>query len=254
MKKASEQRKHDCLRELFNLLANCHNDKEEVVDKIRYYLLGLWMDPWSKDAWIGLAEAYDEKLHTSQTHGIQLHTTLEYSGEAQQVLCNCLQAYSAVLAVAKDDAAVKQVALRRLGVTLYLFIQGTKSSLNPFPTDFFQLVCVKACELFAQAHDAQDWTVEYYQGKLARKLALSEIRDAERVQMLKKSLEHLFKAASQNKDADTSTLCIEPLYKLHSTRAKILLGAVCDEQLLVELQSYALANCVERARQGKSLF
>jgi hypothetical protein len=85
-------------------------------------------------------------------------------------------------------------------------------------------------------------------------LALSETRDAERVQMLKKSLEHFFKAASQNKEAETSTLCIEPLYKLHSTRAKILLGAVCDERMLVELQSYALANCVERARQGKSLF
>jgi len=39
------------------------------------------------------------------------------------------------------------------------------------------------------------------------------------------SLEHLYRAAVQNTDDDSSTSCIEPLYKLHATRAKILLGA-----------------------------
>jgi hypothetical protein len=45
-------------------------------------------------------------------------------------------------------------------------------------------VCGKAYELLALAPDPCDWTVEYYMGKLARKLAVTAPDGAERVLLL----------------------------------------------------------------------
>jgi len=57
------------------------------------------------------------------------------------------------------------------------------------------------------------------------------------------------RAALQNTEQTTSTLCIEPLYKLHSTRAKIALepAYMRDDGMLEVLERYSLARCVERA-------
>lgn len=254
-KKASEQRKLECFKQIFYLIAQCislSNNEEQLSEKIQFYLFDLHIDPRRKEGWMALADAYEELLQTSQSFGVRYTTMMFHSPEAQRTLCNCLQAYSAVVAVAKDDATATRDARKQLGVMLYLLIQGTRSSEHPYPPTWFAQVCAKAYELFSLARDPEDWTVEYYQGKLARKLAKSQRDDAERELLHRKSLEHFYQASVQNTDSNTSTLCIEPLYKLHATRAKILLEGECSSSTRELLECYSLSKCAARAKQGTS--
>jgi len=159
--------KMECLQNIFFLLAECFplGNEEQNRQKIDFYLLDLHINPWRKESWIGLADSYDELLQNS-SFGIRHETLVEHSRDAQQALCNCLQAYSAVLAVAQGDADATQDARKRLGVALYLLIQGTRSSKSPYEPRWFATTCTRAYELFSQACDDQDWTVEYYLGKV----------------------------------------------------------------------------------------
>ena len=253
-KKAIEERKYSCLKDAYFLLAQCNNiygNEDHTSEKIQNYLWDLYIDPRRKESWIGLADSYEELLQTSSQFGIRYRTTLEHSKHAQIIVCNCLQAYSAVLSVANGDAEAVQDANKKIGVMLYLLVQGTRTSSRAYPVDWYKEVVKRAYDKFNQARDPLDWTVEYYQGKLIRKLALSQPIDAaeQRSDLHQKSLEHFYMAAVQNTEDETSTLCIDALYKLHSTRAKLLVNAACDNAMLERLERYSLAQCMERAKR-----
>ena len=252
-KKANERRMYECLKEIYFLSAECLplRNEEEIRQKVDFYLYDLRINPWRKESWVALADSYDELLQVSSQSGIRFNALLGQSKDAQILLCNCLQAYSAVLAVSTDDAATTQDARKRLGVMLYLLIQGTRKLENPYPGDWYRQVCARAYGLFKEAHDPEDWTIEYYQGKLARKLALSQTSEHadECVRRHKESLEHFYVSAVQNVEEETSTLCIESLYKLHSTRAKLILSTDCSNEMRELLDSYSLTRCVERAKK-----
>ena len=162
------QDKIECVQSIFFLLAECIllGSEEHIDEKISFHCLDLYMNPGRKESWIGLADSYDEKLQTSSSCGIRSMTLLEHSPEAQRVLCNSLQAYSAVLTVAQGDAAATQDAHKRLGVALYLLLQGTRSSKLPFEPQWCATTCARAYEELSQASDPFDWTVEYYLGKV----------------------------------------------------------------------------------------
>jgi hypothetical protein len=162
------QDKIECLQSIFFLLAECIllGSEEHIEEKIKFHLMDLYINPGRKESWIGLADSYDEMLQTSSSFGIRSMTLLEHSLEAHQVLCNSLRAYSAVLKVAQGDAAATQDARKRLGVALYLLLQGTRSSKSPFEPQWLATTCARAYEELSQASDPLDWTVEYYLGKV----------------------------------------------------------------------------------------
>ena len=87
-KKAKD--KHDCLKQVFFLLAECFmlGNEEQIRGKIQYYLVDLYINPNRKESWIGLADSYDELLQTSASFGIRYCAMVEHS---KVCFCNMLR-------------------------------------------------------------------------------------------------------------------------------------------------------------------